>query len=44
MDLKYGAEQVIALAMPVSIVMIVVIITIKSVAFYSTFDGSQQLA
>ena len=38
MDLKYGADQVLALILPVSMCMAAVITTIKSVAFYSTTD------
>ena len=36
LDLKYGADQVTALIIPVSICMIVVVATIRSVAYFST--------
>lgn len=38
LELKYGAEQVLALILPVSVCMIVVIATIRSVAFFSQND------
>ncbi|EGD78744.1 presenilin-2 CTF subunit [Salpingoeca rosetta] len=38
LELKYGAESVLALIKPVSVCMIVVIATIRSVAYFSTND------
>eukprot|EP00048_Salpingoeca_helianthica_P006801 m.102933 g.102933 ORF g.102933 m.102933 type:complete len:575 (-) comp14129_c2_seq1:47-1771(-) len=38
LELKYGADQVLALIIPVSLCMVVVIATLRSVAYYSTQD------
>ena len=38
-DLKYGSDHVLALILPVSFCMMIVVATLKSVAFYSTTDA-----
>lgn len=43
-ELKYGAESVLSLVKPVSFTMIVVIATIRSVAFFSTHDTQMAYA
>jgi len=37
-ELKYGADAILSLIMPVSVTLIIVISTIKSVAFFTTHD------
>jgi presenilin 1 len=38
LELKYGADQVLALIIPVSLCMVVVIATLRSVTYFSTQD------
>lgn len=40
MELKYGAEQVIALIVPVSLCMAIVVATVQSVQYYATDSGT----